>query len=115
MNQNLNITKEKSEHEKDKLEQMARSSFLRGYGSFYDGMSVRRSKETAAETKTETAASEETKAETAAVETAERGNPQWDVVWIDSMYDVYALSQDGQLKTGWEPENAAGLTEFSKK
>ncbi len=73
------------------------------------------SKETAAETKTETAASEETKAETAAVETAEKGNPQWDVVWIDSMYDVYALSQDGQLKTGWEPENAAGLTEFSKK
>ena len=45
---------------------------------------------------------------------AEKSNPQWDVVWIDSMYDVYNLSKDGSLLTGWEPENAAGLTEFSK-
>ena len=45
---------------------------------------------------------------------AEKSNPQWDVVWIDSMYDVYNLSQDGSLLTGWEPENAANLTEFSK-
>lgn len=26
---------------------------------------------------------------------AEKGNPQWDVVWIDSMYDVYNLAADG--------------------
>ena len=44
---------------------------------------------------------------------AEKSNPQWDVVWIDSMYDIYNLSQDGSLLTGWEPENAANLTEFS--
>ena len=43
---------------------------------------------------------------------AEKSNPQWDVVWIDSMYDVYNLSQDGSLLTDWEPENAANLTEF---
>lgn len=44
---------------------------------------------------------------------AEKSNPQWDVVWIDSMYDIYNLSQDGSLLTDWEPENAASLTEFS--
>ncbi len=45
---------------------------------------------------------------------AEKSNPQWDVVWIDSMYDVYNLSQDGSLLTDWEPENAKNLTDFSK-
>lgn len=45
---------------------------------------------------------------------AEKSNPQWDVVWIDSMYDIYNLSQDGSLLTDWEPENAADLTEFSR-
>lgn len=30
---------------------------------------------------------------------AEKSNPQWDVVWIDSMYDVYNLSGDGSLLT----------------
>ena len=45
---------------------------------------------------------------------AEKSNPQWDVVWIDSMYDVYNLSQDGSLLTDWEPENAANLTDFAK-
>ncbi len=45
---------------------------------------------------------------------AEKSNPQWDVVWIDSMYDVYNLSADGSLLTDWEPENAAGLTDFSR-
>ena len=52
-------------------------------------------------------------AETMSRIAAEKGNPQWDVVWIDSMYDVYSLSEDGQLVTDWEPENAANLTEFS--
>ena len=46
-------------------------------------------------------------AETMSRIAAEKGNPQWDVVWIDSMYDVYNLSQDEELLTGWEPENAA--------
>ena len=45
---------------------------------------------------------------------AEKSNPQWDVVWIDSMYDVYNLSQDGSILTDWEPENAANLTDFAK-
>ena len=45
---------------------------------------------------------------------AEKSNPQWDVVWIDSIYDVYNLSQDGSLLTDWEPENAVNLTDFAK-
>lgn len=45
---------------------------------------------------------------------AESSNPQWDVVWLDSMYDIYNLDLDGQLMTGLEPENAAGLTDFAK-
>ena len=53
-------------------------------------------------------------AETMSRIAAEAGNPQWDVVWIDSMYDVYNLAGEGQLLTGWEPENAANLTEFSE-
>ena len=27
---------------------------------------------------------------------AEKSNPQWDVVWMDSMYDIYNLNLDGQ-------------------
>ncbi|MGN0432641.1 MAG: extracellular solute-binding protein [Lachnospiraceae bacterium] len=53
-------------------------------------------------------------AETMSRIAAEKGNPQWDVVWIDSMYDIYSLSADGELLTGWEPENAANLTEFAQ-
>ena len=45
---------------------------------------------------------------------AEKGNPRWDVVWIDSMYDVYNLAGDGELMTDFEPENAVNLTDFSK-
>lgn len=52
-------------------------------------------------------------AETMSRIAAEKSNPQWDVVWIDSMYDVYNLSQDGELLTDWEVENAANLTDFS--
>lgn len=52
-------------------------------------------------------------AETMSRIAAEKGNPQWDVVWIDSMYDVYNLSKDGDLMTDVEVENAANLTEFS--
>ena len=49
-------------------------------------------------------------AETMSRIAAEKGNPQGDVVWIDSMYDVYFLSQDGELVTDWEPENAANTS-----
>lgn len=52
-------------------------------------------------------------AETMSRIAAERSNPQWDVVWIDSMYDVYNLSKDGDLMTDIEVENAANLTAFS--
>ncbi|MCD8222492.1 MAG: extracellular solute-binding protein [Clostridiales bacterium] len=51
-------------------------------------------------------------AETMSRIAAEKGNPQWDVVWIDSMYDVYNLDQEGELLTGWEPENAVNLTKL---
>lgn len=44
---------------------------------------------------------------------AEKGNPQWDVVWIDSMYNIYNLAGDGELITDWEPANAAKLTKFA--
>ena len=53
-------------------------------------------------------------AETMSRIAAEKGNPQWDVVWIDSMYDVYNLSKEGELMTDFEIENAENLTEFSK-
>lgn len=53
-------------------------------------------------------------AETMSRIAAEGDSPQWDVVWIDSMYDVYNLSKDGMLLTDWEPENASGLTDFAK-
>ncbi len=53
-------------------------------------------------------------AETMSRIAAEKGNPQWDVVWIDYMYDVYNLAGDGELMTDFEPENAVNLTDFSK-
>lgn len=53
-------------------------------------------------------------AETMSRIAAEKGNPQWDVVWIDSMYDVYNLSKEGELMTDFEIENAENLTDFSK-
>lgn len=56
----------------------------------------------------------ENSAETMSRIAAEKGNPQWDVVWIDSMYDVYNLAGDGELMTDFEPENAVNLTDFSK-
>lgn len=43
---------------------------------------------------------------------AEKSNPQWDVVWMDSMYDIYNLNLDGQILKDVDVENAAGLTDF---
>lgn len=45
---------------------------------------------------------------------AEKGNPHWDVVWIDAMPSIYGLGQEGQLLEGWTPDNAANLTEAYK-
>ncbi|NBD26811.1 extracellular solute-binding protein [Paenibacillus sp. T1] len=45
---------------------------------------------------------------------AEKGNPHWDVVWMDSMPSINGLDKQGELLTGWTPANATGLTEFSK-
>lgn len=45
---------------------------------------------------------------------AEKGNPHWDVVWMDSMPSIEGLSEQGQLLEGWEPAAASGLTDFAK-
>ena len=45
---------------------------------------------------------------------AEKGNPHWDVVWMDSMPSIHKLGKDGQLVENWTPENVDGLTDFSK-
>ncbi|MBN2982085.1 ABC transporter substrate-binding protein [Cohnella algarum] len=45
---------------------------------------------------------------------AEKGNPHWDVVWMDSMPSIEGLSQSGQLLEGYTPANAANLTDFAK-
>ncbi|OMF28084.1 ABC transporter substrate-binding protein [Paenibacillus sp. FSL H8-0548] len=45
---------------------------------------------------------------------AEKGNPHWDVLWLDAMPSIYGLGASGQLLEGWLPSNAANLTDFSK-
>lgn len=45
---------------------------------------------------------------------AEKGNPHWDVVWMDAMPSIEGLDKQGQLLEGWEPAAAAGLTDFAK-
>lgn len=46
---------------------------------------------------------------------AEKGNPHWDVVWMDSMPSIERLGETGQLLEGWTPDNASGLTDFAKQ
>ncbi|WP_027092798.1 ABC transporter substrate-binding protein [Cohnella thermotolerans] len=46
---------------------------------------------------------------------AEKGNPHWDVVWMDSMPSIDQLGAKGELLEGWTPDNAANLTDFSKQ
>ena len=50
-------------------------------------------------------------AETMARIETEGDNPQWDVVWLDSMPSIYSMGQKGMLLTEWEPSNAANLTD----
>lgn len=40
---------------------------------------------------------------------AEKGNPHWDVVWLDAMPSIYGMGQEEQLLTDWTPDNAAKL------
>ncbi|THF78751.1 extracellular solute-binding protein [Cohnella fermenti] len=46
---------------------------------------------------------------------AEKGNPHWDVVWMDAMPSIEGLNKAGQLLDGYAPDNAAGLTDFAKQ
>ncbi|MEX1029445.1 MAG: extracellular solute-binding protein [Paenibacillaceae bacterium] len=46
---------------------------------------------------------------------AEKGNPHWDVVWIDAMPSIYGLGKDGQLLEGWSPNNISNLTDAYKQ
>ncbi|MBB6731271.1 extracellular solute-binding protein [Cohnella sp. CBP 2801] len=46
---------------------------------------------------------------------AEKGNPHWDVVWMDSMPSIEGLDESGQLLDGWAPKGADKLTDFAKK
>ncbi len=43
---------------------------------------------------------------------AEGDNPLWDVVWMDSMPSMYTMGENGQLLTGFTPDNAKDLTDF---
>ena len=45
---------------------------------------------------------------------AEKGNPHWDVVWMDSMPSIEGLGQKGELLEGWTPANVDNLTDFAK-
>lgn len=45
---------------------------------------------------------------------AEKGNPHWDVIWLDAMPSIYGLGASGQLLEGWSPNNVANLTDFAK-
>lgn len=40
---------------------------------------------------------------------AERGNPHWDVVWVDMISSVHGLGLNGQLYEGYIPEHASDL------
>lgn len=45
---------------------------------------------------------------------AEKGNPHWDVVWMDSMPTIDQMGKNGQLLDSWAPGNLDGLTDFAK-
>lgn len=44
---------------------------------------------------------------------AEKGNPHWDVIWMDAMPSIYGLGMSGQLMEGWKPDNLTNLTDFA--
>ena len=43
---------------------------------------------------------------------AEKSNPQWDVVWLDSMPSINSMGERGMLMEDLEPENAKYLTDY---
>ncbi|WP_201004595.1 ABC transporter substrate-binding protein [Paenibacillus glycanilyticus] len=45
---------------------------------------------------------------------AEKGNPHWDVLWMDSMPTIDQMGKNGQLLDNWTPSNLDGLTDFAK-
>lgn len=45
---------------------------------------------------------------------AEKGNPHWDIVWMDSLPSIHHLGKIGQLLEGWTPKNTDNLTDFAK-
>ncbi|MFF2090532.1 ABC transporter substrate-binding protein [Paenibacillus sp. NPDC058174] len=45
---------------------------------------------------------------------AEKGNPHWDVVWMDAMPTIDQMGKNGQLLEGWSPSNVDQLTDFAK-
>ncbi|UJF34014.1 extracellular solute-binding protein [Paenibacillus hexagrammi] len=46
---------------------------------------------------------------------AEKGNPHWDVVWMDAMPTIDKMGKDGQLLENWKPQNIGNLTDFAKQ
>ncbi|KKC49118.1 MULTISPECIES: extracellular solute-binding protein [Paenibacillus] len=44
---------------------------------------------------------------------AEKGNPHWDVVWMDSMPMIDQLGKSGRLLEGWTPADIGNLTDFA--
>ncbi|MCC3376797.1 extracellular solute-binding protein [Cohnella sp. REN36] len=45
---------------------------------------------------------------------AEKGNPHWDVVWMDAMPTINQMGKSGQLLEGWTPSDLGNLTDFAK-
>lgn len=45
---------------------------------------------------------------------AEKGNPHWDVIWLDAMPSIYSLGAEGQLLEDWTPSSIGNLTDFAK-
>lgn len=54
-------------------------------------------------------------AETMARIETEGDNPQWDVVWLDSMPSIDSMDKKGMILDGWEPSNIENLTEYYKE
>lgn len=54
-------------------------------------------------------------AETLARIETEGANPQWDIVWLDSMPSINTLGKKGMLLTGWDPSDEDNLTDFFKE
>jgi len=44
---------------------------------------------------------------------AEKGNPHWDVLWMDAMPSIHGLGEAGQLME-WTPDNLGNLDDFAQ-